>query len=505
MNTNLIKENKHFLESINVCQRCILRFLGIKEYKSYATKSSISNAFQELMVTQNKNVGNGVAENSNESLDDDCDGYPPPKRLSSAPCISCLGILQHSCDDMLPKVQLSVNESGHIFNDFVLQLSIPVAVDLRDQLILLHLKEKFSDSYNVAESEIPSVKDVWKWVVGSQFGEITHSNFTPYSDFQISISVTYPDCAKECLPLSEKYSEAFPNKRKRKATLDEIYNRTAVMKAIEHLSSDLKNLYEFPPSIPDNSCVYKIQCQHSPIYIGGRYNKYSRELPQTPWVVGGERRMESSVNELITDIVQKHINCDKIIFSASGREDVDVRMLGNGRPFVLEIINPRKVRWSNEEMKRIENEINETTKLISVNKLQMITKEDTLLLKEGEEQKRKSYSALCIVGKALTENDINKLNNLTDITLNQDTPIRVLHRRTLATRERILHSMKAQIVNDNQLRIHLETQAGTYVKEFVHGDFGRTIPSLGTLLDTPADILELDVESIELEWPPQPS
>lgn len=32
------------------------------------------------------------------------------------------------------------------------------------------------------------------------------------------------------------------------------------------------------------------------------------------------------------------------------------------------------------------------------------------------------------------------------------------------------------------------------MKEFVHGDFGRTVPSLGTLLDTNADILELDVE-----------
>ena len=33
-----------------------------------------------------------------------------------------------------------------------------------------------------------------------------------------------------------------------------------------------------------------------------------------------------------------------------------------------------------------------------------------------------------------------------------------------------------------------------YVKEFVHGDFGRTKPSLGTLLHMETDILELDVE-----------
>ena len=35
---------------------------------------------------------------------------------------------------------------------------------------------------------------------------------------------------------------------------------------------------------------------------------------------------------------------------------------------------------------------------------------------------------------------------------------------------------------------------GTYVKEFVHSDFGRTVPNLGTLLaHRQLDILALDV------------
>lgn len=41
-------------------------------------------------------------------------------------------------------------------------------------------------------------------------------------------------------------------------------------------------------------------------------------------------------------------------------------------------------------------------------------------------------------------------------------------------------------------------QAGTYVKEFVHGDFGRTRPSLGGILGCQADILQLDVTSVNL-------
>lgn len=75
---------------------------------------------------------------------------------------------------------------------------INVSNDLRIMFLLLLF---IRDSYKLAESEMPSVKDVWKWIVGSQFGKITNSNFTPDSDFQIIVSVSYPYTVKECLPL----------------------------------------------------------------------------------------------------------------------------------------------------------------------------------------------------------------------------------------------------------------------------------------------------------------
>lgn len=42
----------------------------------------------------------------------------------------------------------------------------------------------------------------------------------------------------------------------------------------------------------------------------------------------------------------------------------------------------------------------------------------------------------------------------------------------------------------------------SYIKEFVHGDFGRTKPNIGSLMNVTADILELDVESVDVDWPP---
>lgn len=65
--------------------------------------------------------------------------------------------------------------------------------------------------------------------------------------------------------------------------------------------------------------------QHANGFLStGRYNKYSRELPQTPWFVDGCRRFESSVQELICDPLNKEIDADgkaqvlKVIFFIRG-------------------------------------------------------------------------------------------------------------------------------------------------------------------------------------------
>jgi len=49
--------------------------------------------------------------------------------------------------------------------------------------------------------------------------------------------------------------------------------------------------------------------------------------------------------------------------------------------------------------------------------------------------------------------------------------------------------------NEEQFKVRLRTQAGTYVKELVHGDFGRTKPNLREVTRIPGlDIIALDVE-----------
>ena len=47
------------------------------------------------------------------------------------------------------------------------------------------------------------------------------------------------------------------------------------------------------------------------------------------------------------------------------------------------------------------------------------------------------------------------------------------------------------MLNENYFLLHVVTSAGTYVKEFVHGDFGRTEPNLGSLLGCTCEIVQV--------------
>lgn len=55
---------------------------------------------------------------------------------------------------------------------------------------------------------------------------------------------------------------------------------------------------------------------------------------------------ESSIQEIVAKGVMEHFRSKSNKFHSGGREDLDVRMLGDGRPFVIEIENPKRTKFS---------------------------------------------------------------------------------------------------------------------------------------------------------------
>jgi len=233
--------------------------------------------------------------------------------------------------------------------------------------------------------------------------------------------------------------------------------------------------------------------EHSPVFLAGSYVKLSRQLPQTAWVIDGARKCPTSVQELIEPHVIEAFGADLARFHSAGREDVDVRMLGHGRPFMLELRGAHRSTLPDHRMAELQALISESG-TVHVRGLRVCDAAYVQsLVKEGEEGHCKDYRAVVRLGRDITQAELDELASKCPLELAQLTPMRVLHRRTHATRPRSIYAIRAVRIAPRFAQFDLTTQAGTYVKEFVHGDFGRTVPSLGDVLNCEADILQLDV------------
>ena len=71
------------------------------------------------------------------------------------------------------------------------------------------------------------------------------------------------------------------------------------------------------------------------------------------------------MEKIVADAVHKFFLPDSAQLHGSGREDIDVRMLGRGRPFVLELINPKRAIKCHQRLEKIEAALQ--TKFVKVN------------------------------------------------------------------------------------------------------------------------------------------
>jgi tRNA pseudouridine synthase 10 len=223
-----------------------------------------------------------------------------------------------------------------------------------------------------------------------------------------------------------------------------------------------------------------------PVFVYGKYSKFSREIAQTEHF---RHKTKESVEQLLAQILLPKFEAQQLVLHGAGREDVDVLMLGFGRGFIAEIRNPKKRKI---ELKEIEKEINKKFKnKISVNSLAFCKKEKIQETKNSLHSKK--YSAIV---SCSSRYDLSKLKLNKKINLEQRTPKRVEKRRTDMIRKKEVKLLEMKKINEKEFELVLETSHGTYVKEFISGDEGRTIPSLSSILGIDCVCKQLDVLEI---------
>ncbi|KDO35186.1 hypothetical protein SPRG_00032 [Saprolegnia parasitica CBS 223.65] len=452
--------------STGLCIRCCMRFAGICDEKLYRRPAAELAATWAAYAAQHAQVDHAASEDA-------------------ANCTVCLNIFEGLLSpEGLAMVEASVRDSGYTTTTFLIAIKIPSSVLIRQHALLQHLKTKLNPV---------DLKEVLKWCITPIFASyLGDATYDASSDLTVHLQFGHPLSEAEAMQLPSLRDTIMQNK-KRKLEID----------GFGAVSRALHNLHVLPAGVPSpptraqSAASISVSVERAPVYVAGRYLKFMRGLSQTPWVLDGERMGDSSVEEAIGDIISPVFGAKSYKFHTAGREDVDVRMLGNGRPFILELLDAKVATLPADMYATVQAQVNAAnTDIVEIRELSSATKEGFAALQSGADSKRKTYCCVVWTSGVLTPERVAILNGICDLRVGQKTPVRVLHRRTLLTRPKVIHDASVELLNDHYMLLRLTTSAGTYVKEFVHGDLGRTYPNVASLLGCDADILQLDVENL---------
>jgi tRNA pseudouridine synthase 10 len=258
-----------------------------------------------------------------------------------------------------------------------------------------------------------------------------------------------------------------------------------------------------------NPFTGQVTLQSNPLYVQGAYRKLVRGIPQSKWLCrncGGAgcpkcnetgKMYSESIEEIIAEPLLQATGGEDVSLHAAGREDVDVRMLGMGRPFIMEVKKPKK-RFI--DLKSLTEVINRQAKgKVEVLNLSSAGKNDVRNLKKAESS-QKIYSVIIEFDREVSDSELESVTKtLEKAVIRQQTPLRVLHRRADLVREKYIYETKIKRLAPNRTEMKIRCQGGLYIKELISGDEGRTDPNVAKIVNAEAKPLELDVLKVIVE------
>jgi tRNA pseudouridine(54/55) synthase len=478
-------------QEINFCQICknIIKLNRETESNSKEEYNPKNKKLIQVKLPPNEDLSKLVSNNNNESY-----------------CFLCLNILDinhNKYTEILKDIKDLINQYDHNCIKLVLKFSSIF------NFIFWFINTKISKIYNqnlnyIFESD--TIRQIFINKYTSFFSEKLEEKFdnNEYNrdldliinyDLNDSIYQKFNDIILSSINNNNKIDI---KEIKEKYMLNKNTGRS-IIKALTTEICDINSLFMniskfFSIKEISSNININFSLSPTPLYVSGNYIKLSREIGQNHFDrIFNISSVDEEIKKYFSKIFKNSEN-DDFIFSASGREDRNVRMLGSGRNFIYEIFNSKKKFGLNFD--KIKEEFNCESKLVKIKNLKISSKSEYNKIKKEENAKIKKYLAVIYTSKKIEKDVINNLIK-DNLDINQITPIRVLHQRPYKERKKQIISLKEiGKINDHFIIIEIIASAGTYIKEFVNGDLGRTFPNLGSLLDCECDILQLDVEDI---------
>ena len=249
----------------------------------------------------------------------------------------------------------------------------------------------------------------------------------------------------------------------------------------------------------------EVRAELQPVFVFGRYKKLVPGLSQSRWLCsecGGKGCAQcndkgkhyESIEERIGEVLKRHFDASDYSLHASGREDVDARNTA-GRPFVMELKEPKKRK---AQLGRISKEIG-AGKEVEVVDLALVPRSFVEVVTESHFDKE--YEAEIEFEKDVGDVELEKIKSLSGKMLEQQTPNRVMHRRAdLVRKRKVIELTPVKTQDSKHATFRIMAEAGTYIKELISGDEGRTVPSFAGVLGFGAKCMNLTVTRIDDEF-----
>jgi len=202
-----------------------------------------------------------------------------------------------------------------------------------------------------------------------------------------------------------------------------------------------------------------VSLSFQPLLLEGRYWKISRRVSQSTWITRrGIKRYPFSVEEALLPLLELY-DGTQLVLHAAGREDVDVRMLGTGRPMVVEI---KEAKRRDVDIKEAVEYINQWSKgLVNVGLVGQSNRERVRKIKGEKARHVKTYRALVVATKSIDSDKLQRLEEYFDnVVVRQRTPRRVRHRRPDIIRERRVYSVKIRPVSSRVFEALIRCEGG---------------------------------------------
>lgn len=245
----------------------------------------------------------------------------------------------------------------------------------------------------------------------------------------------------------------------------------------------------------------QVHLRVAPAFFYGRYRKLLRGLPQTHWPCracrgrgcpacqGTGKKYPVSVEEFILQPFVEATGGTGGNLHGAGREDIDARMLGRGRPFVVEVFEPLRRTL---DLQTVAGAI-ATSSEGAVDVVDLRPATPDLVHKVKGEIHDKQYRARVTFAQPVGEERLQRALAKLVGEIRQRTPSRVRHRRADLVRTRTVREVRGCLLSPTEGEIEILCQGGLYVKELISGDGGATQPSLADVLGVEAWVGELDV------------